>query len=379
MDENKNFVVYIDILGFDEQMKQIEKIHQVPSWRARTNVLEKVSDLIKVNSIYNKYAKMSPDSWILLFDGICPLMKYLYDFSKSIKKEYTLISLEICVNYGDIECDDYWLTDDAIEAINDCKKYREYYRQENLDYPRKSFTLFTAKALKELKNFILKHDIFLNFDQMKIDNMEIYTVDIFFLIEKLGKLNQFNELKNNIKNIIKSPAVETESISIIDAAHLGDTFVKLIKSSNEIDLYLYTAESFAITYYEILLQHPGIEFRILTRHPESDERKKDAAERCILLWNDIAKKNKNCKISMRLYRHNPLLRSIVFDRNEGFLSIYRYTPAHPFLFVGVESNKLIHVKKDTSFGQYFLDLYQSRFEFDWESADIIQIPAENSL
>ena len=72
--------------------------------------------------------------------------------------------------------------------------------------------------------------------------------------------------------------------------------------------------------------------------------------------------------------HPPLLRAFIFDEKEAFLSIYRWDPTEYFRFMGVENNKLHHVTRDTELGSWLLDLYQSRFEYDWQESKKVIIP-----
>jgi len=374
MEQNKKFVVHLDILGFDQQAKQVEKIHGVPSWRARKNVIEKVDNILNAHIKGDKYAKKtSSDSWMVLFDSINSVLEYLKNVKQSMEKEYNLISLETGVTYGNIECDEFWLTDEAIEAVNICKKYRELYRSVHNDFPRTSFTLIHATAYKELDVLAEKFGLPTG---NKIDKLEVRVYDPSLYNPPHENMVSFNEFKKEKEDIEKLIKVEKAQISLYDPAHLGDTFEKLIKGSKNIDLYLYTTETFAITYREILKKHQGVSIRILTIHPDYAEEKRTAVSNCIELWNEIYSLNRNCKISIKLYAHPPSLRGIIFDKNEGFLGIYKYDPNHHFRFVGVENNKLIHAKRDTEFGRFILDLYENRFEYEWENSKKIELQSK---
>jgi hypothetical protein len=379
MTNNKKFIVYVDILGFDNLPKQIMKIHRIPSSHARKNFSEKVEEILQANAIYSRFHKTSADGYMLLFDDICPVIKYIYDLNKTIKSEYNSISLEICVNCGDIDLDEYWLTDAAVDAHKICGKYRENYKSENRESLKSTFILFTTDVFNDFNSFVLNKNISLDTTPKKIflDEFEVFYIDMASLIANIRDWRQFDELKKEVRSV-SYPTVEKELISVYDPAHLGDTVKNTIATSNKIDLFLYTAETFAITYREELLRHSGVECRILTRNPYCETQKKEEALDCIYLWSQIAEKNEKCKINMRLYNSEPLLRAIIFNGVEGFLGMYRYDPKQRFQFIGVESNKLIYVRKDNDFGTFFLDLYQSRFDFAWQNAKAIQIPLEDS-
>lgn len=221
------------------------------------------------------------------------------------------------------------------------------------------------------------------------------------LIGFFEEMLQLSEQRHPLSKIIPSSPSTTESkrkeekvekkveehqvITLYDPAHIVDVFKEKLIKSKKIDLYLYTAETFAMEYYKqgsthnnpyqyILEKHPGLKIRIIVRDPELDKKKEKWALACIDAWKKIYVKNRNCKISIGLYKHPPLLRAFIFDESEGFLSMYRWDPGEYFEFMGVEGNKLLYVNRDTEFGSWLLDLYQSRFEHDWQNSKKVVIP-----
>ncbi len=175
MEPNKKFVVHLDILGFDEIAKQIDKIHGVPSWKARKNFIEKVDGIIKTYFKDDKYSNTSPDSWMFLFDTINSALEFLKNVKQSMEIDYNSILLETSVTYGDVECDEFWLTDEAILAAKICDKYRKLHRNQNNDYIRKSFTLIHSTAYKGLNQAIVKQLVFQA--GVKIDGLDAYLYD----------------------------------------------------------------------------------------------------------------------------------------------------------------------------------------------------------
>ncbi|MFW9952586.1 MAG: hypothetical protein ACFFKA_20895, partial [Candidatus Thorarchaeota archaeon] len=343
MDKNRKFVVNFDILGFDEQAKQIEKIFKIASWKARKNVIDEVNSIIITHIRSNKYAKTSPDSWMFLFNSGNSTLEFLKNIKETMEMEYSLILIECSVTYGNIECDEYfWLTDEAMLAVKLCGKYRNIYKKKHNDFPRKSFTLIHSDALKELE--AIENNIkTTTYICEKIDELNAYKYDPSFFISN-ECIDTMEEPIETIDDLIEP---EKDEVFLYSSSDLLGILKNLIKKSKNIDLYLYTGETFAIAYREILQIHPDINIRVLVIDPESADGKKTATLGCIELWKEICGTNDNCKISMRFYNHPPLLRAIVFDGIEGFLGMYKWNPDHPFQFVGVERNKIIHAKKGT--------------------------------
>jgi nucleoside 2-deoxyribosyltransferase len=139
-----------------------------------------------------------------------------------------------------------------------------------------------------------------------------------------------------------------------------------IKRSNKIDTFLYTAETFLNgKCHEALQYNPDLKLRLLIRNPQNDKRKYPLAMASI---NFIQQLN-NPNIEIRCYNDAPLLRAIVFDKSCGYLGLYRWDPHAHFRFIGAENNSLAYVTKDNRASKLWLDLWLSRFNYEWQRCE----------
>lgn len=178
--------------------------------------------------------------------------------------------------------------------------------------------------------------------------------------EKLGKLGIRFEI--------------TPSVSMISADEptvfrfIEDNL--LLEQSKQIDLILYTYETLASALRSKLLNSKvPIVQKILIRNPLKDPKKKANIQSSIGIMSEVMSKNPKISFNVRFYDNEPLLRSYIFHKQnnekEGLFGLYRYDASHDMKFVGAEYNQLIYAGGGSFFEKHLLDIFQSRFDYDW--------------
>lgn len=296
MDETKKVFMHLDILGFDEQAKQIEEIHKIPSWKARKNVIDKVGEIVESHLKENKCKRISLDSWMFLFDDTNSALEYAKNIQKSMEERYNLISLEIGITCESVNigCDEFWYTDAAMLAVKICGKYRNAYKQKHKESIKESFAVIHESTYKEIEQTV-KDSLSSDLKYEKINNEVVYSYDPS-LYTPPSPISTIKSKREEEK--VEKKVEEHQTITLYDPAHMVGIFREKLKKSKKIDLYLYTAETFAMEYHKqgsiqknpyqrILENHPGLEIRILVRDPESDTKKEKWALACIDAWKKI--------------------------------------------------------------------------------------------
>lgn len=131
------------------------------------------------------------------------------------------------------------------------------------------------------------------------------------------------------------------------------------------DLLAFTAETFLNwRCHEALVTNRRLKARILIRDVPEGEPKFSMASASLhfIAGLEVA------EVQVRAYEDVPLLRAVIFDRSRGYLGLYRWDDRTHFKFIGAENNALISVDRDQFFGRLWLDLYLSRFDFEWQRA-----------
>lgn len=224
MDETKKVFMHLDILGFDEQAKQIEEIHKIPSWKARRNVANKVGEIIESHLKENKCKRTSLDSWMFLFEDTNSALEYAKNIQKSMEERYNLISLEIGITCEgvDIGCDEFWYTDAAMLAAKICGKYRNAYKQNYNESIKNSFAVIHESTYKEIEKTVkdsLSHDLKyekINNEVVYSYNPRLYTPPSFISTIKSKKEEEKVEKK----------VEEHQTITLYDPAHMEDLFME---------------------------------------------------------------------------------------------------------------------------------------------------------
>jgi hypothetical protein len=177
-----------------------------------------------------------------------------------------------------------------------------------------------------------------------------------------------NSCLRNLDSSISSPPVDKDSIKLFDQDHMTKILPNEIQKSGSMDIWAYTSETFLnAACHEALIKNKKLKIRILIRDPDTDERKKPMA----LASLDFLKKLNLSNVEIKFYNDVPLTRAIIFDNLRGYVGFYRWDPKTYFQFIGAENNSLAYISNESIFGKLWLELYRSRFEFEWNRSKII--------
>ena len=178
-----------------------------------------------------------------------------------------------------------------------------------------------------------------------------------------GVIHLINSVLRKIDAGQPLPQTEPHSVRLIGQRELADRLPAEIARSKSLDLLAYTAETFLNWgCHEALCRNLDLKARVLIRDPASDPRKSPMAQASLNFIHNLAHPG----VEVRLYKEAPLLRAIIFDQTRGYVCMYRWDPQTHFEFIGAENNALAFVAKDGVFGALWLDLYASRFAYEWQ-------------
>jgi hypothetical protein len=163
----------------------------------------------------------------------------------------------------------------------------------------------------------------------------------------------------------------TCSVQLISQDELVKILPEEIENSESLDLLAYTAESFMMnpSCHEAFQKNRTLKCRILLRDPSIDKRKEAVTSATFSFFDKLGLQN----FQLRCYGDVPLLRAFIFDRSRGYVGLYRWDPNTHFEFIGGENNLLAKVKSDSEFDRLWLDLYKSRFDYEWQRSQPITL------
>ena len=139
-------------------------------------------------------------------------------------------------------------------------------------------------------------------------------------------------------------------------------FLDKIKKAKKIDMAFSSTESLYLNLND-LLSGKKIKMRLLLRNPEAgDKLQKDKLERYYIQWKNIELVNSEFKCEIK-YCNNIDFRLIIIDDKEVYFGFYLYNGTK---FIG-NPVKVINAIGDTEFGQYFVDIAKSKFEYYWST------------
>jgi hypothetical protein len=180
-------------------------------------------------------------------------------------------------------------------------------------------------------------------------------------------IHLINDVVRRLDAHASSSAVYGGPVRLLSQTEIQELLPGEIAKSNTMQLVTCTAETFLNDKCHAALKaNRALKAQLLIRHPQSDPRKREMAETSLVFLDRLAHPG----IEVKLYRHAPILRALVFDGNRGFLGLYRWDPGSHFQYVGAENNALAAVTRNDAFGSLWLDLYLSRFDCEWKALDL---------
>jgi len=211
---NKKFIVYLDILGFEELAENIEKNENIRSEIVRKELfinplMKKIQKLKTESKIIG--GKSIADDWILIIDGyenlygtVSEILKTEIDIVKYVtnpKKNYGTIQFEIVIGSyefdkwagldGDeIICDDNTIRYLKAHLINE---YKNFHKETNSERITESFTIATDSFFDDLSFEMKKYLMNLELEYLdKADNIlkKYYLLHTENVIKE-GKISEF--------------------------------------------------------------------------------------------------------------------------------------------------------------------------------------------
>ena len=211
---NKKFIVYLDILGFEELAENIEKNENIRSEIVRKELfinplMKKIQKLKTESKIIG--GKSIADNWILIIDGY----ENLYEtISKILETEINIVKYVTNPkeNYGTIQFEivigsyefDKWAGLDGDEIICDdntirylkshlINKYKNFHKETNSERITESFTIATDSFFDDLSFGMKKYLVNLELEYLdKSDNIlkKYYLLHTENVIKE-GKISEF--------------------------------------------------------------------------------------------------------------------------------------------------------------------------------------------
>jgi hypothetical protein len=179
-----------------------------------------------------------------------------------------------------------------------------------------------------------------------------------------------NSCLRNLDSDTSLPPLDKDGIKLFDHNNMTQILPGEIQKSRSMNIWAYTSETFLnAACHEALIRNGEIKIRLLIRDPRNDERKKPMA----LASLGFLRKLNLSDVEIRSYNDVPLTRAIIFDDSRGYVGFYRWNPMTYFEFIGAENNYLAYVSNESMFGKLWLELYNSRFEFEWNRSDMISL------
>ncbi|ODS35664.1 MAG: hypothetical protein A7316_03500 [Candidatus Altiarchaeales archaeon WOR_SM1_86-2] len=285
------------------------------------------------------------------------IQKYFKDVNKEIRNELDEYKPKMGIDFGDVLFAQYYnfpidpyglVVDRAARIVSLAKPYQilisEDAKTHAEDKISVKFGRKESKKFKGIKEEVGVHEVIWN--------------------KKLGELGiKFEEEPSVFMIPANEPAVYK--------------FIKdnnLLEPTEQIDLSLYTYETLAAALrYDLEDLHPPtpLIFRVRIRNPLKDPKKRPFIQSSIGIMAEVIKQNSNIIFNVRFYDNEPLLRTYIFrkrnKKSEGLLGLYKFDPKHSMRFVGAEYNYLIHARGRSFFERHLLDLFQSRFDYSWDT------------
>jgi hypothetical protein len=190
-----------------------------------------------------------------------------------------------------------------------------------------------------------------------------------------GTIRLINSSLKNI-DLYKSilPPVDENGVRLLDQDNMTRILPYEIEKSRSMDIWAYTSETFLnAACHEALNSNNLMKIRVLIRDPCEDERKKPMALASLSFLNKLNLSD----VEVRCYTDVPLIRAIIFDKSRGYVGFYRWDPQTYFQFIGAENNSLVQLSHKSIFEKLWLELYISRFEFEWnrsKKVDLEKLP-----
>ena len=161
----KKYLIYVDILGFERLAEEIEEERGIESREVREKFIDVINERVKTieragRIIGNRYGES--DDWLLLTDSLENVFESILKIldHHTPYKGYEKIPLEIAIGTGEY---DKWARFDGKEliieksTINFLKMkiigyYHDWYKQKhNKKSPKSTFIIFTDSAYNELE------------------------------------------------------------------------------------------------------------------------------------------------------------------------------------------------------------------------------------
>lgn len=147
---------------------------------------------------------------------------------------------------------------------------------------------------------------------------------------------------------------------------------RLLRMSQEIDLWLYTCETFAgFLRSELTASGEPLACRILIRHfdDEPEEAVKNNLKASIGTIAEMAAAFPSVRWTVRFYRHEPFFRLLLFRSKDrpsiGLIGMYHHDAQYPRTFVGAEDNIFMLCEDRSRFERALVKRHKARFDLTW--------------
>ena len=209
---NNKFIVYLDILGFEELAEKIEKNENIRSERVRKDLFinplqKKIQKLKNESKIIGE--KQIADDWIFIIDGfenlfesVSKILETEIDIIKYVsnpKENYGTIQFEIVIGsyefdkWADLDGDEIICDDNIIRYLKShlITEYKKFYKKTYSQRITESFTIATDSFFDELSFGMKKYFVNLEHEYLNKINDEKYYLLRNENIIKEGKISVF--------------------------------------------------------------------------------------------------------------------------------------------------------------------------------------------
>lgn len=175
---NKKFLVYLDILGFEDVADEIERTENIRSERVRKDffidpIQKEIEKLKKEGKIIGR--KPIADNWILiiegyenLFESISNILRVdidIINYIQNPKNNYGNIQFEIAIGsyefdrWAELDGDEIICNDNTISYLKTylINEYRDYYKKEFSKRITESFVIATDSFIDEMNLRMIKY------------------------------------------------------------------------------------------------------------------------------------------------------------------------------------------------------------------------------
>lgn len=159
----KQYLVWLDILGFDQLAEDIEKKTGIEARKVRTDFRKVISDRMETvednGLILGK--KEGSDDWLIVTDSLNKVFKLIHEVldHTTFYRDYHRVPLEIAIGTGEY---DKWasfqgsklvIEDDTIEFLKTyiVRHYRDWYKSRYRDSIKSTFIILTESAHEDLR------------------------------------------------------------------------------------------------------------------------------------------------------------------------------------------------------------------------------------